>query len=46
MQFQAQSKRLSRYALSEKVGRRAFVAIMTYACININRKQQNMIYAT
>ena len=33
-------------ALSEKVGRRAIVAIMTYACININRKQQNMIYAT
>ncbi|EPI59230.1 hypothetical protein HMPREF1580_00952 [Gardnerella vaginalis JCP8070] len=23
-----------------------FVAIMNYACININRKQQNTIYAT
>ncbi len=45
MQFQAQSKRLSRYTLSEKAGRRAFVAIMNYACINVNRKQQNTIYA-
>ena len=39
MQFQAQSKRPCKSI-------RVFVAIMTYACININRKQQNMIYAT
>ena len=31
---------------TENAARAIFVAIMTYACINTNRKQQNMIYAT
>ncbi|EIK82830.1 hypothetical protein CGSMWGv00703Bmash_05302 [Gardnerella pickettii 00703Bmash] len=38
MQFQAQSKRPCKSI-------RVFVAIMNYACININRKQQNTICA-
>ncbi|EIK86305.1 hypothetical protein CGSMWGv00703C2mash_01969 [Gardnerella pickettii 00703C2mash] len=38
-------ERLKR-STKRQFGAQSFVAIMTYACININRKQQNMIYAT